>query len=80
MRYAKPIGCTLTAPWNLLAAISAVIVPSAGSTQTFPSSPHTSPLALTDDYAMSALTVGYLGKPDQICSLRDFLRMTRTKP
>jgi hypothetical protein len=57
MRYAKPIGCTLTAPWNLLAAISAVIVPSAGSTQTFPSSPHTSPLALTDDYAMSALTV-----------------------
>jgi putative ABC transport system substrate-binding protein len=33
-------------------------------------------LALTDDYAMSALTVALWGKPDQICSMRDFLRMT----
>ena len=33
-------------------------------------------LALTDDYAMSALTVAIWGKPDQICSMRDFLRMT----
>jgi hypothetical protein len=33
-------------------------------------------VALTDDYAMSALTVAIWGKPDQICSMRDFLRMT----
>jgi hypothetical protein len=33
-------------------------------------------MALTDDYAMSALTVAIWGKPDQICSMRDFLRMT----
>jgi hypothetical protein len=62
---------------TLLAAVSAVIVPAAGSTQTFPSNPHTSPLALTDDYAMSALTLAIWGKPDQICSMGDFLRMTR---
>jgi hypothetical protein len=34
-------------------------------------------VALTDDYAMSALTVAIWGKPDQICSMSDFLRMTR---
>jgi hypothetical protein len=36
-------------------------------------------LALTDDYAMSALTVAIWGKPDQICSMGDFLRMTPTR-
>jgi hypothetical protein len=36
-------------------------------------------MALTDDYAMSALTVAIWGKPDQICSMRDFLRMTDEK-
>jgi hypothetical protein len=36
-------------------------------------------LALTDDYAMSALTVAIWGNPDQICSMRDFLRMTPSR-
>jgi hypothetical protein len=35
-------------------------------------------VALTDDYAMSALTVAIWGKPDQICSTRDFLGMTHS--
>jgi hypothetical protein len=35
-------------------------------------------VALIDDYAMSALTVAIWGKPDQICSMSDFLEMTRT--
>jgi hypothetical protein len=35
---------------------------------------------MTDDYAMSALTVAISSKPDQICSTRDFLRMTQLGP
>jgi hypothetical protein len=33
-------------------------------------------VALTNDHAMSALTVAIWGISDQICSMRDFLRMT----
>jgi hypothetical protein len=36
-------------------------------------------VALTDDYAMSDLTEAIWGKPDQICSVRDFLRMTHRR-
>jgi hypothetical protein len=44
----------------------------------FAASAHSRFWALTDDSATSALTVAIWGKPDQICSMRDFLRMTRT--
>jgi hypothetical protein len=39
---------------------------------------HESGIGTTDDYAMSALTEAIWGKPDQICSMRDFLRMTQS--
>jgi hypothetical protein len=35
-------------------------------------------MARIDDAAMSALTVAIWGKPDQLCSTRDFLMMTDT--